>query len=104
VAYQDNMSNVESELNSDNKILLKEIEKIVNQSIKNNTYKIKDAIISFFAKKAVGIFITIIIACFATFGALTYFISTTKENIELKAQVEKLQLDIHKLEQSKNKK
>jgi hypothetical protein len=104
VAYQDNMDSIESELNSENKILLQEIEKIVNKSIKNNTEKIKDTIISFLAKKAVGIFITIIIASFATFGALTYFISTTKENIELKAQVEKLQLDNQRLQDTPMKK
>ena len=40
-------------------------------------------------------FITIIIACFASFGGLTYFISTTKENIDLTAEVKKLQLALN---------
>ena len=81
-----------------------EIKKIINGVLSENSQSIQDRVISKLAKRAVGIFITIICACFATFGALTYFIQKIEENIELKAQVEKLQLDVHKLEQSKNKK
>ena len=76
----------------------KEIRKILNDVLVKNSQSIQDRVINKLAKSAVGIFITIIIACFATFGAVTYFISTTKENIELKAQVEKLQLDIQRLQ------
>lgn len=76
----------------------KEIRKILNDVLVKNSQSIQDRIINKLAKSAVGIFITIIIASFATFGALTYFISTTKENIELKSQVEKLKLDLHHLQ------
>ena len=95
--------NIENEVDSDNKILLKEIEAIVQKSIDKNTNSITDKIISELAKKAVGIFITIIVACFATFGALTYFISVTKENLELKAQIEQMTTKIYQLEHSQQK-
>ena len=95
--------NIENEVDSDNKILLKEIETIVQKSIDKNTNNITDKIMSELAKKAVGIFITIIVACFATFGALTYFISVTKENLELKAQIEQMTTKIYQLEHSQQK-
>ena len=94
---------IENELNGENKILLQEIEKIVQESIKKNTKSITDKIMSELAKKAVGIFITIIVACFATFGALTYFISVTSENFKLKGQIEKLETKIYQLEHSNQK-
>ena len=94
---------IENELNGENKILLQEIEKIVQESIKKNTKSITDKIMSELAKKAVGIFITIIVACFATFGALTYFISVTSENFKLKAQMEKMAIKIYQLEHSNQK-
>ena len=75
-----------------------EIENIINSALNKNSQSIQDRVINKLAKSAVGVFITIIIASFATFGALTYFISITKENIELKAKVEKLQLDIQMLQ------
>ena len=94
---------IENEVDSNNKILLKEIEAIVQKSIDKNTNSITDTIISELAKKAVGIFITIIVACFATFGALTYFISVTSENFKLKAQMEKMAIKIYQLEHSQQK-
>lgn len=93
---------IENELNSE-RVLLQEIEKIVQKSINKNTNSIIDKIISELAKKAVGIFITIIVACFATFGALTYFISVTSENFKLKGQIEKLETKIYQLEHSQQK-
>ncbi len=94
---------IENELNGENKILLQEIEKIVQESIKKNTKSITDKIMSELAKKAVGIFITIIVACFATFGALTYFISVTSENFKLKGQIEQMTTKIYQLEYSNQK-
>ncbi|GEM_PF-4351137 len=78
-----------------------EIENIINSALKKNAQSIQDRIISKLADKVVAILVTIMIACFTSFGALTYFISMTKENIELKAQVEKLQFDVHKLQNIK---
>lgn len=80
-----------------------EIKNLVKDAIQENTNSITDKIMSELAKKAVGIFITIIVACFATFGALTYFISVTSENFKLKGQIEKLETKIYQLEHSNQK-
>ena len=80
-----------------------EIKNLVKDAIQENTNSITDKIISELAKKAVGIFITIIVACFATFGALTYFISVTSENLKLKTQIEQMTTKIYQLEHSQQK-
>lgn len=68
-----------------------EIEEIVNNAL---------------SKNSVSFLIGIIVAGFVIFKVLDNTVVTTKENIELKAQVEKLQLDLHKCknEKCKNKK
>ena len=71
-----------------------EIENIITSALNKNSQSIQDRVINKLTKSAIGIFITIIISCFAIFSALTYFISTTKENIELQVQVEILPLGI----------
>ena len=91
----------DNELANDGNNQLKEIEKIVYKALEDNAEKLQEKVfkkvIDFLAKRAVFFFITIISGLIMIFTSLTYFISTTKENIELKGKVERLQLQLEEL-------
>ncbi len=93
----DNNKSIEREVeNSENEDLLQELKKIVSQSIEENTDSIQDKIISGLAKKTVYVLVTVAFSTFIIFGGLTYFISATKENIELKGQVERRNIQLER--------
>jgi len=81
-----------------------EIENIINSALNKNLQSIQDKIISKLAQNAVSFLIGIIVACFVLFKVLDNSIGITKENIELKAKIEKLQLDIYTLKNNIDKK
>lgn len=62
-----------------------------------------DKVLSQLAKSAVSFLVGIIVTVFIVFNVLDKNISVTKENLELKAQMEKMATKIYQLEHSNQK-
>ena len=77
-----------------------EIANIISSALNENSLSIQnrviDKVITKLNTSAVTFLIGIIVTVFVIFKVLDNAIVTTKENIELKAQVEKLQLQLEK--------
>lgn len=99
------MSDIDSQFDSKGAAVLTEedIQRCFDNLFKKYQASIIDKIMSKLAKNCVSFLIGIITTLFVVFLVLNSMVSTTKENLELKAQIEKKDMQIYQLEHSNQK-